>query len=307
MALNGQIKALKGFAQYFRLYRNKVFVIKLGGAVLADLDVRNSAAQQCALLADMGIRVVIVHGGGPQTSELSRKLGAEPVIIGGRRVTDDAALDVVKMVIAGRINVDLVAALRRAGARPVGISGIDAGLILADRRPPVLMRENGAERTVDFGNVGDIREVHTEVLDHLLAGGYTPVISCLGATEDGSPLNINADILAETLAATLKAKKLVYMTDQPGVLRDLKDRSTLLPFADLADLKDLLESGAIAGGMKLKVEACLRAATNGVKRTHIIDGTAKDSLLVEVFTGEGCGTMIVGEREKQIYQEKELA
>jgi acetylglutamate kinase len=210
------------------------------------------------------------------------------------------------MVIAGRINVDLTASLRRAGARTVGLSGIDAGLITAVRRPPVTVRENGEERTVDFGNVGDVREVNPDVLEHLLAGGYTPVIACLGASADGAPLNINADVLAETLASALKAKKLIFMTDQPGVLRDIKDRTTLLPFADLNDLQGLLDSGAIAGGMKLKVEACLRAATNGVKRTHIIDGTAKDSLLLEVFTGEGCGTMIVGEREKQIYQEKEL-
>lgn len=305
--MNGQIKALKGVAQYVRAYRNKTFVIKLGGAVLRDRDVALCVAEQCSLLADLGVRMVLVHGGGPQTTEVSRKLGIEPVIIGGRRVTDETTLDIVKMVIAGRVSVDLLSALRGKGARAVGLSGIDAGLIVADRRPPVAVRgDDGAERSVDFGLVGDIRTVNPEILDHLLAGGYMPVVSCLAAAEDGSALNINADTAAEALATALGAKKLIFLTDQRGVLRDLRDPSTLLPFADQNDLTSLLESGAVAGGMRLKVEACLRAATNGVKRTHIIDGTVKDSLLTEVFTGEGCGTMIVGSREKQIYQENEL-
>jgi len=303
--MNGLNISLKGAAAYIRLYRGKTFVIKLGGKVLANPDFADAAAEQCALLSDLDIRVILVHGGGAQASDLSRNLGLEPKIIAGRRVTDDAALEVVKMTYAGKVNVEMVSALRRHSVRAVGLTGIDAGLVLANRRPPVVVRDDdGKEQLVDFGNVGDITRVDTGILTHLLEGGYMPAVSCLGADEKGNPLNINADNIAEALAVALQAKKLIFLTDQAGVLRDRNSPATLVPFADAQDLAGLLETGVISGGMRLKVEACIRAATNGVKRTHIIDGTAPFSLLMEVFTGEGCGTMIVGEREKQIYQEE---
>lgn len=303
----GKVTALIQAAPYVRIYRNRTFVIKLGGAVLANDEAVDSVANQCALLADLGIRVVIVHGGGAQASVLSRRLGLEPQIVAGRRITDDATLEVVQMVYAGKVNVDLVARLRGKGARPVGLSGVDAGLIRAHRRPPVaLTDDDGVEQQVDFGNVGDIDAVDTGILETLLEGDFMPVVCCLGGDEQGGPLNINADTLAEALAVAMGANKLLFLTDRAGVLRDASDPSTLVPFADASDLQELLESGIIAGGMRPKVEACLRAATGGVQRTHIIDGTACDSLLVELFTGEGCGTMIVGKREKQRYQEKEL-
>lgn len=305
--MNGPIAFLKEASPYIRLYRDKTFVIKLGGAVLTCEETRRAIAGQCALLADLGIRVVLVHGGGPQASALTRRLGGEPVLVAGRRVTDDVALEAVKMVFAGQLNVDLLSALRWAGARPIGLSGIDAGLILATRRPPVRVTDDaGVEREVDFGHVGEIRQVNAAVLVDLLERGYLPVIASLGADEEGRPLNINADTLAEAIAAAMHAKKLIYLTDRPGILRDPRNPSTLVPFAEAKDLQTLLETGVVSGGMRPKVEACIRAATNGVKRTHIIDGAASDSLLTEIFTGEGCGTMIVGEREKQAYQEHEL-
>ena len=306
--MNGPIAFLKEASPYIRLYRNKTFVIKLGGAILTCEESRRAIAEQCALLVDLGIRVVLVHGGGPQASALTRRLGGEPRLVAGRRITDDLALEAVKMVFAGQLNIDLLSALREVGALPIGLSGIDAGLILAVRRPPVQITDDqGLEREVDFGHVGDICRVNAAVLDDLLDRRYLPVIAALGADEQGRPLNINADTLAEAIAAAMHAKKLIYLTDKPGILRDPQDPSTLVPFADAQDLQSLLETGVVSGGMRPKVEACIRAATNGVKRTHIIDGAAPDSLLTEIFTGEGCGTMIVGEREKQAYQERELA
>lgn len=307
MNMNGQINFIKVASSYIRLYRDKVFVIKLGGSILDFGEVVESVTEQCTLLTDIGIRVVLVHGGGVHASELSRRLGFEPVIVAGRRVTDDATLDVAKMIFAGKVNVELLSSFRRRGAKPVGLSGIDAGLIVAQRRPPVSIRDDdGAEKEVDFGHVGDIQTVNAEILQHLLVGDYLPVISSLGADEEGNAFNINADTMAEAIAVAMKAKKLIYLTDRPGILRDPEDSSTLVPFADSKDLQSLLASGVISGGMRPKVEACIRAATSGVKRTYIIDGTAPNSLLTELFTGEGCGTMIVGEREKRIYQEQEL-
>jgi acetylglutamate kinase len=303
--MNGKVVGIRAAAPYIRLYRREVFVIKIGGAVLADSIATDDVAEQCALLADLGIRVVIVHGGGAQASELSRRLGFEPVKVAGRRVTDDAALEAVKMAIAGQVNVDLVAALRRRGARPVGLTGLDGGMLLADRRPPrAVVVDDGVEHVVDFGHVGDIRRVDATLLDRLLDGGCLPVVACLAGDEQGRPLNVNADAVAEALAAEMKAKKLIFLTDAPGVLRDANDPSTIVPFADAEDLAGLLASGAVNGGMRLKVEACERATAAGVKRTHIIAGTMPSSLLVETFTGEGCGTMIVSEREKHTYEEE---
>jgi acetylglutamate kinase len=302
--MNGIAEALQGAAPYIRLYRQEVFVIKIGGAVLADAHAAQNVAEQCALLADLNIRVVVAHGGGAQASALSRRLGFEPVQVGGRRVTDDGALEAVKMAFAGQVNVDLVSLLRRCGSRPVGLTGLDGGLLVADKRPPRLVRDDdGAEREVDFGHVGDIVRVDPTLLERLLDAGFVPVVACLAGDAQGRPLNVNADAVAEALAVALRAKKLIFLTDARGVLRDPADPSTLVPFGDADDLAGLLASGAIGGGMRIKVEACLRAAAGGVKRTHIINGAAPASLLVEAFTGEGCGTMIVSQREKQSYQE----
>lgn len=304
--MNEQIIALKSASPYIRLYRKKTFVIKLGGKVLANPEVAESVADQCALLGDLGIRVVLVHGGGAQATALSERLGQKPQIIAGRRITDDQTLEVVKMVFAGQVNVDFVSALRKMGARPVGLSGLDGATIIAKRRPPVLIKDDdGKTHTVDFQNVGDVDSVNTQLINALLDNEFMPVICSLGGDENGLALNINADTMAESLAVALQAKKLIFLTDRPGILSDPNDDSSLIPFADAKDLEQLLDTGIIGKGMRPKVEACIRSSTNGVKRTHIIDGTAPKSLLLELFTGSGCGTMIVGEREKQIYQEKE--
>jgi acetylglutamate kinase len=305
--MNKPIVAMTEAWPFIRHYRNKTFVIKAGGAVLSNPEAVKSIAQQCAMMSDLGIRIVLVHGGGAQATKLSRRLGIEPQMIAGRRITDAETLEVAKMVYAGTVNVDLVSALREQGAAPVGISGVDAGMIVAKRRPLVKIKDDsGNERTVDFGFVGDIQSVNTNLCTKLLQDGFLPVVACLGADEKGHPLNINGDTVAEALAKALEAEKLIFLTDMPGILRDSGDPSSLIPFADADELASVLESGIVAGGMRPKVEACIRAATAGVKRTHIIDGTAVRSLLLEVFTGEGTGTMIVGDREKQEYQEKQI-
>jgi len=303
--VNEHVAGLKEALDYTRLYRDQVFVIKLGGEVVASPEALDEVAIQIALLESLSIRVVVVHGGGPQASALSRRLGLEPEIVAGRRVTSPEVLEVAKMVYGGSINVDILAALRAHGVPAVGLSGIDAGLVTTRRRPPVPVRDDdGSERLVDFGEVGDVVAVDPSLIELLLPRGYVPVVASLAADGEGKPLNINADTLAEALARALAAKKLIYLTGAPGLLRDPDDPSSLVAFAGPEDLEAMLAAGTVRGGMRPKVEACLRAVAGGVRRTHIIDGRVPDALLVEVFTGSGSGTMIVAEVERTEYIEE---
>lgn len=306
--LSKGVTGLKGALRYVREYRDQVFVVKLGGDVVNDIDVLHDVAAQLGLLSSLGIRLVVVHGGGPQATTLSRRLGIEPQIIAGRRVTDEGQLDVAKMVYAGLLNTDLLAALREHRLQAVGLSGVDADLISARRRPPVtVVDDNGREQVVDFGHVGDIERVDPRVLNTLMDARFVPVVASLAGDDEGHVYNVNADTVAESLAVALAAMKLIFLTGAPGVLRDRTDPASLVTFADPDDLASLMASGALAGGMRPKVEACIRAATSGVERTHIIDGRAADALLLEVFTGAGCGTMIVGRKEKATYLGVDLA
>jgi acetylglutamate kinase len=302
------IAGLKGALRYVRAYRDQVFVVKLGGEVLSEPEILDSVAGQLALLSSLSIRLVVVHGGGPQGTALSRRLGVEPRLVAGRRVTDDSALDVAKMVYAGQINVNLLAALRDHRVQAVGLSGVDAELITAHRRPPAtVVDDNGATVRVDYGHVGDIDQVDPRVLLTLMDARMVPVVASLAGGDGDEVFNVNADTVAESLAVALRAQKLIFLTGAPGVLRDRSDPSTLVTFADPDDLAGLMANGALSGGMRPKVEACIRAATGGVERTHIIDGRAPDALLLEVFTGAGCGTMIVGRKEKATYLGVDLA
>jgi acetylglutamate kinase len=302
------IAGLKGALRYVRAYRDRVFVVKLGGDVLSDAGILDGVSAQLGLLASLGIRLVVVHGGGPQATALSRRLGVEPTIVAGRRVTDDTALDVAKMVYGGMLNTDLVAALREHRLQAVGLSGVDADLITAKRRPPVsVVDDAGKTRTVDYGHVGDIERVDPRVLHTLVEARFIPVVASLAGDDEGNIYNVNADTVAESIAVATQAMKLIFMTGAPGVLRDRNDPASLVTFADPDDLTSLMASGALVGGMRPKVEACIRAATSGVERTHIIDGRAPDALLLEVFTGAGCGTMIVGRKEKATYLGVDLA
>ncbi len=302
------IAGLKGALRYVRAYRDHVFVVKLGGDVLADVDVLDHVAGQLALLHSLGIRIVVVHGGGPQASTMLRRLGHEPVMVAGRRVTDDAALEVAKMVYPGLLSTELLSAFRGHQVQAVGLSGVDADLLTAHRRLPVsVTADDGTTKVVDYGHVGDIDQVDPRVISTLVEARFVPVVASLAGDGEGNVYNVNADTVAETLAIALKAQKLIFLTGAPGVLRDRGDPSSLVAFADPDDLAELLKSGVISGGMRPKVEACIRAATGGVERTHIIDGRLHDSLLLELFTGSGAGTMIVGRKEKATYLGVDLA
>jgi acetylglutamate kinase len=305
---NRGIAGLKGTLRYVRAYRDHVFVVKLGGEVVKDEHALGGLAAQVSLLHSLGIRIVVVHGGGPQATALSRRLGVEPRIVAGRRVTDDQGLEVAKMVYSGTLNIDVLAALRAHQVQAVGLSGVDAELITARKRPPVTVVDDAGESiVVDYGHVGDIQSVDPRVLTTLMEARFVPVVASLAGDADGNVYNVNADTVAESLAIALRALKLVYLTGVPGVLRDPRDPSSLVTFADPDDLAELMASGALSGGMRPKVEACIRAATGGVERTHIVDGRAPDSLLLEVFTGSGTGTMIVGRKEKATYIGVDLA
>ncbi len=289
---------LKQAIPYIRLYKGKVFVVKVGGRVVARRDLLDALVEDVCLLQQVGIRVVLVHGGGSQATELSKRLGLEPKLVDGRRVTDASTLEVAKMVYGGQLNIDILATFRAHETPAVGVSGVDAGLIVAKKR---------AVGAVDYGFVGDIESVDPKVLQTLLDGGMTPVIACLGADAEGGVLNINADSVAEAVARALKAEKLIVVTDTEGLLKDVGNPDSLVSYTDLDEIEEFKQAGRLTGGMLPKVDACARALKGGVRRTHIINGLKPGALLREVFTNAGCGTMIVERREKQVYQVTELA
>lgn len=284
------VSALKHAAPYIRLFKGKVFVMKAGGEVFADTQLTRAMMEQVGILHQVGIKVVLVHGGGPQSTELAKALGLDAKIIDGRRVTDGASLDVATMVLNGQINTRVLAACRDLEIPAVGISGVDAGLIRAHRRPPV--EKEGAE-PVDYGFVGDIDAVDADVLKKQLDNGLMPVVSPLSCDTSGTLLNINADTVAAAIAAELKAEKLILATGAPGILGDPADPQSLISYIDRAGLKKLRDDGALADGMLPKAAAIDSAIANGVKRVHVISSRMPDSLLLEVFTNEGTGTLVV--------------
>jgi acetylglutamate kinase len=289
---------LKQAIPYIRMYKGKIFVVKVGGRVVGRKEMLDALVEDVCLLQQVGIRVVLVHGGGSQATELSKRLGLEPNIVDGRRVTDAQTLEVAKMVYAGTLNVDILATFRAHETPAVGVSGVDAGLVLAKKRPV------GA---VDYGFVGDIESVDPKVLTTLLDAGMTPVVACLGADAEGGVLNINADSVAEAISRALKAEKLVIVTDTEGLLKDVGNPSSLVSYTDLEEIETFKKAGRLTGGMLPKIDACVRALQGGVRRTHIINGLKPGALLRETFTNAGCGTMIVEKRERQAYQAVELA
>jgi acetylglutamate kinase len=283
------VRALKGAAPYVRLYKGKVFVVKAGGAVFADSASTRVLVEQIAILHHLGIRVVLVHGGGPQLDEMQRSLGIEPRMVKGRRVTDSQSIDVTTMVLNGLINTRILAICRELGIDAVGISGVDAGLVRARRRPPV---EIDGE-TVDYGFVGDVTGIDASLLVKQLDAGLMPVVSPLSSDEAGCVLNINADTIAAQIGAALGAEKLILCTGAPGILEDLSDPSSLVSYTDLQGLAGLAAAGSFADGMLPKATAIEAAIRGGVRRVHVISYKVPDSLLAEVFTNEGTGTLIV--------------
>ncbi|MEO1244806.1 MAG: acetylglutamate kinase [Pseudomonadota bacterium] len=284
------VSALKHAAPYIRLYKRKTFVLKAGGEVFADDTQTRALMEQVGLLHQVGIRVVLIHGGGPQSTELAKQLGMDTTFIDGRRVTDGASLDVAAMVLNGQINTRVLAACRDLGIPAVGISGVDAGLIRAHRRPPV---ERSGEAPVDYGFVGDIDSVEADVISKQLDNGLMPVVSPLSCDESGTLLNINADTVAAAIAAELNAEKLILVTAAAGILEDVNDPQSLISYIDRSELGALKESGKLADGMLPKAAAIDSALENGVRRVHIISWKVPDSLLLEVFTNEGTGTLVV--------------
>ncbi|MBI4422051.1 MAG: acetylglutamate kinase [Gemmatimonadetes bacterium] len=282
---------------YIRQYRDKLFVVKFGGELLQDPEHLDAIASDLTLVSMVGIRLVVVHGGGPQANVLLETLGFQPRLVGGRRVTDEAALEVAKMVFAGKINTEFLSALHKHGGRGVGLSGIDGGLLRAHRRPVTTIFENGTQREVDFGYVGDVDGVDPTVVLHLVQKGFIPVVSSLAADEQGIILNINADTIAAELAAAIAAEKLIVMTNVPGVYRDYQnEKAELISTLTPPEVRRMVETGAAGDGMGPKLEACVRAVENGVHEAHIINGLTRHSLLLEIFTNAGVGTMIVSER-----------
>jgi acetylglutamate kinase len=299
---------LKNAIPYIRLYKGKVFVVKVGGRVAGRRETLDAVVEDVALLHQLGIKVVLVHGGGQQATELSRLLGFEPKFVAGRRITDARALEVAKMVYAGSLNTDILASFRAHQTPAVGVSGVDGGIITARKRPVKMVEEPGKDPVeVDFGFVGDIERTDPRALEALLQGGFIPVVSCLGADAEGTVLNINADSVAEAVARSLRAEKLVVITDTEGLLKDVANPGSLVSYTDVEEVLKFKAEGRLSGGMLPKVEACLRAIEGGVRRTHIINGLKPGALQREIFTNAGCGTMIVEKRERATYQTAELA
>jgi acetylglutamate kinase len=284
------VSALKHAAPYIRLFKGKVFVIKVGGEVFADPALTTALVEQVGILHQVGIRTVLIHGGGPQSTELAAALGLNTQFIDGRRVTDGDSLNVATMILNGQVNTKILACCRDLQIPAVGISGVDAGLIRAHKRPPV---EREGEDAIDYGFVGDIDSVEADILRKQLDNGLMPVVSPLSCDESGVILNINADTVAAAIAAELDAEKLILVTGATGILEDIDDPGSLISYIDRKHLQQLKKDGVLADGMLPKAAAIDNAIKNGVQRVHVISYKLPDSILLEVFTNEGTGTLVV--------------
>ncbi len=267
-----------------------VVVVKLGGEVVAGPELPILAAD-VAGLARRGDRVVLVHGGGPQATDLSRRLGIETRQVGGRRITDAETLDVMKMVVAGKLNVDLCAALVRAGVRPVGLHGASSLAVEARRRPPRVVSGGGSE-PIDFGHVGDVTGFNLPLLEALWGAGHVPVLACLGADAEGAVYNINADIVGNQLAGALGADHLFLVTSTPGVLRDVKDPSSRLPLLTVAEARQAIADGVVTGGMIPKLEEAIAVLDGGVRAIHIVGKLGAGDLVRELDEPGTVGTTL---------------
>lgn len=275
---------------YFRRYHGATMVVKYGGNAMIDEDLKRAVMNDLVLLSLVGIRPVLVHGGGPEISDALKRMGKESTFVHGLRVTDAETVEIVEMVLAGKTNKGIVNLLNRAGARAVGLSGKDGRLLEARKT---------LSRGVDVGFVGAVTRVNPEILDVLAAAGYIPVISSVGVDEDGQTLNINADHVAGQIAGALKAEKLILLTDVAGVMGDVNDPKSFLSEMTDVQAREMLANGKADKGMIPKLEGCLMALEAGCRRAHILDGRLPNVILTEVFTDEGCGTMVVPEREER--------
>lgn len=265
---------------YIREFAGSTVVIKYGGHAMEQPGLAELFAQDVVLMRLVGMNPVVVHGGGPQISDLMRRLGKEPEFVDGMRVTDADTVDIVRMALVGKVNREVVTSLNRHGSYAVGLSGEDAGLITVEQRDARL------------GFVGDVRRIDPAILERVLREELIPVVATVGVDEDGQAHNVNADAAAGAIAQTLHAEKLVYLTDVPGLCRDVTDHTSVVSRVDVAGLTALLESGQVGEGMIPKVRSCIDAILGGVRRAHILDGRQPHALLLEFFTREGIGTMV---------------
>ncbi|NEP59817.1 MAG: acetylglutamate kinase [Symploca sp. SIO2G7] len=277
-----RVRVLSEALPYIQKFAGRTVVVKYGGAAMKDSNLKDKVIRDVVFLACVGVRPVIVHGGGPEINSWLEKLNIEPQFKNGLRVTDAATMDVVEMVLVGRVNKELVALINRAGGKAVGLCGKDGNLIKA--------RPQGQE---GIGFVGEVNNVDVELIQSLVDNGYIPVVSSVAADEVGQAYNINADTVAGEIAAALDAEKLILLTDTAGILHDYKDPSSLITKLDIQKSRQLIEDGVVAGGMIPKVSCCVRSLAQGVKAAHIIDGRIPHALLLEIFTDEGIGSMIV--------------
>lgn len=275
---------------YIRRFYNKTIVIKYGGSTMEEERLKRSFALDVVLLKYIGINPVIVHGGGPQIGEMLTRLGKKSRFIDGLRVTDQETMDVVEMVLVGKVNKEIVAMMNQQGGKAVGLSGKDGRLIVAQKLTLMKRVENGKEiESIDIGMVGEVKEIHPEVIESLEKENFIPVIAPIGVGEEGETYNINADLVAGKIASALKAEKLILLTDVAGVMDENKQ---LIPSLDMKRAIELIEQKVISSGMIPKVTCCLNALRDGVHKTHIIDGTIEHAVLLEIFTDVGIGTQI---------------
>ena len=283
---------------YIRKFAGKTFVIKYGGHAMINEELKEKVAVDIILLKYIGINPVLVHGGGKEINRWSRKINKESVFAGGLRVTDAETMELAEMVLSGKVNREIVSLINSHGGKAVGLSGRDANMFVADRLPPQKITVNGEEEVVDLGLVGEISTVNADIIDALIRQDYIPVVSSIGVdSKRHEGLNINADCAAGELASALKAEKLILLTNIEGIMADPNgEHQNLISILDRKSATQMIADGRINEGMIPKVQACLRALENGVLRTHIIDGRTHHSLLLEIFTDEGIGTMVVGEK-----------
>ena len=283
-----RVRVLSEALPYIQQFAGRIVVVKYGGAAMKDSTLKDKVIRDIVFLSCVGVRPVVVHGGGPEINSWLDKLGIEPQFKHGLRVTDAATMDVVEMVLVGRVNKELVSLISRAGGSAVGLCGKDGNLIKA--------RTEGRE---GIGFVGEVTSMDVRLLESLLKDGYIPVVSSVATDEQGQAYNVNADTVAGELAAALGAEKLILLTDTAGILKDYKDPSTLFPRLDIQEARELIESGIVGGGMIPKVKCCVRSLAQGVRAAHIIDGRIPHALLLEIFTNGGIGSMIVASEFRQ--------
>lgn len=278
---------------YIKKFHEKKILIKYGGHAMVDEDAMSSTVRDTVLLKYVGMEPLIVHGGGPEISRSMDKLGKEPKFIKGLRVTDEETMGIIEMVLVGKISTDIVSQISYHDGKGISLSGKDSRLIFAHKKPATKVTgESGSEEEIDLGLVGEIDCINTDLLEMFLENNYIPVISPVGIANNGSSLNLNADTAAGEIASAVDSEKLIILTDVPGVLRDPNDPDSLIQRIKVDEVPDLIEQGVISGGMIPKIETCVKAINDGVKSCHIIDGRKKHSLLLEIFTKNGIGTMI---------------